>query len=156
MQISLLAGIHASHSAPPESEEARKMIAISGQKCFDLLKLSGRDGLLPRMLLDTSVWGSTRRYLTWKTKTTPGGRLLFQLAPSMPGIDETGSGLWPTPVASDYKGARKPETMALTGRNPDTNSLPDAVEFRGEPGRLNPQFVEWLMGFPIGWTELNH
>ena len=22
-------------------------------------------------------------------------------------------------------------------------------------GQLNPMWVEWLMGFPIGWTELN-
>lgn len=22
-------------------------------------------------------------------------------------------------------------------------------------GRLNPAFVEWLMGFPLGWTELD-
>jgi hypothetical protein len=25
----------------------------------------------------------------------------------------------------------------------------------GRGGQLNPEFVEWLMGFPIGWTELN-
>jgi hypothetical protein len=21
-------------------------------------------------------------------------------------------------------------------------------------GRLNPRFVEWMMGFPVGWTEI--
>ena len=36
--------------------------------------------------------------------------------------------LYPTPATRDYKGARNPETMAKTGRNPETNSLPDAVE----------------------------
>ena len=62
---------------------------------------------------------------------------------------------WPTPAARDYKGARKPEAMAKTGRNPETNSLPDAVEFQdGETGRLNPMWVEWLMGWPLGWTDL--
>ena len=25
----------------------------------------------------------------------------------------------------------------------------------GNGGQLNPEWVEWLMGFPIGWTELN-
>ena len=25
----------------------------------------------------------------------------------------------------------------------------------GRIGRLNPEWVEWLMGYPIGWTELN-
>tara|TARA_Y100000816_G_C25919411_1_gene479448 strand:- start:54 stop:815 length:762 start_codon:yes stop_codon:yes gene_type:complete len=63
--------------------------------------------------------------------------------------------LWPTPAARDYKGARKPETMAKTGRNPETNSLPDSVEFKGESGRLNPTWVEWLMGFPLEHTDLD-
>ena len=34
----------------------------------------------------------------------------------------------------DYKGARRPETMEKTGRNPETNSLPDSVEFKGNLG----------------------
>ena len=63
--------------------------------------------------------------------------------------------LWPTPAARDYKGARKPETMAKTGRNPETNSLPDSVEFKGESGTLNPTWVEWLMGFPLEHTDLD-
>ena len=67
-----------------------------------------------------------------------------------------GRRMWPTPTARDGKGARKPETMQKSGRNPQTNSLPDAVEFQGETGRLNPAWVEWLMGFPIGWTDLKH
>jgi hypothetical protein len=25
---------------------------------------------------------------------------------------------------------------------------------QGNGGQLNPEWVEWLMGFPIGWTEL--
>ena len=25
----------------------------------------------------------------------------------------------------------------------------------GRIGRMNPEFLEWLMGYPIGWTELN-
>ena len=33
---------------------------------------------------------------------------------------------------------------------------PDAVEWRevvNERPTLNPRFVEWLMGWPIGWTD---
>lgn len=26
----------------------------------------------------------------------------------------------------------------------------------GNGGKLNPEFVEWLMGYPIGWTDLEH
>ena len=72
------------------------------------------------------------------------------------GIGEAGSAKeFPDSGGKGLQGARKPETMAQTGRNPNTNSLPDAVEFQhGETYCLNPQWVEWLMGWPIGWTEL--
>lgn len=26
---------------------------------------------------------------------------------------------------------------------------------QGNGGQLNPTWVEWLMGFPLGWTDLN-
>ncbi len=62
--------------------------------------------------------------------------------------------MWPTATARDYKGGRTPETLAQAGRN-ETNSLPDAVNAQmGKTGSLNPQWVEWLMGYPEGWTDL--
>lgn len=96
-QTLFAADTHASLSVMPGSEQARQTTAISGRKCIDLLKLSGRDGCLPRTLLATSQWASTLCYLTWKPRTTPHGYLLFQLAPSMPDTDVIESGLWPTP-----------------------------------------------------------
>tara|TARA_R110000737_G_scaffold208141_1_gene225952 strand:+ start:93 stop:620 length:528 start_codon:yes stop_codon:yes gene_type:complete len=64
--------------------------------------------------------------------------------------------MWPTPTRSMYKGGRKLETLKEAGRN-ETNSLPDAVNVvNQETGSLNPQWVEWLMGFPEGWTDLNN
>ena len=60
--------------------------------------------------------------------------------------------LYPTPCSMDYKGARTPEGLKKAGRT-STNSLPDAVR-ASQDGQLNPQWVEWLMGFPEGWTDL--
>ena len=63
--------------------------------------------------------------------------------------------MWPTPLTRDYKGGRAAETLKEKGRTP-SNSLPDAVTHQeGKTGQLNPTWVEWLMGFPIGWTELS-
>lgn len=45
---------------------------------------------------------------------------------------------YPTPVSRDWKGL---------GRDYQSGTLIG--------GKLNPQFVEWLMGFPIGWTSCN-
>ena len=61
--------------------------------------------------------------------------------------------MWPTPTTRDYKGGRKPETLDASGRG-KTNSLNDAVTVRDQHGSLNPAWVEWLMGFPEGWTDL--
>lgn len=43
------------------------------------------------------------------------------------------------------------------GHNPLTNSLADAISFldkTGKTSQLNPLFVEEMMGYQIGWTEL--
>ena len=63
--------------------------------------------------------------------------------------------LWPTPTSRDHKGGRKLETLKAAGRGA-TNNLNDALTCQGEYGHLNPAWVEWLMGFPAGWTDLDH
>ena len=66
---------------------------------------------------------------------------------------------WPTITKFQSSPPRLPETMKKTGRNPMTNSLTDAIQYiegkdYKQTGQLNPAWVEWLMGYPIGWTEL--
>lgn len=55
---------------------------------------------------------------------------------------------WPTPTASDsaVKSGMRP-SRATTGRT--TGYLNETIL-----GELNPMWVEWLMGFPAGWTDL--
>ena len=218
---------HASHLVRPGSDEARKMTVTSGRKYLPLCKQSGRLGAFSRMFLDTSVWASTKCYLTWKAKATPSNRLLFQLAPSMPRTDETGSGLWPTATTQDNPQVRGQGKTIGTNRGttlggavrmwptPDASDrgprsadlvvnqstvqrrdsgqkrgmdLQTAAKFFPTPtanedaagtpngkmqamlgnhpdvrgttpqhwaqGSLNPAWVEWLMGYPPGWTNL--
>ena len=56
-------------------------------------------------------------------------------------------GQWPTPTANDAKNATLPPACEKW------DSLPGAPKRAGQRGKLNPQFVEWLMGVPIGWTN---
>jgi hypothetical protein len=54
--------------------------------------------------------------------------------------------LWPTPTSRDWKsGSASQETM-------ERNARPLSEEVGGS---LNPEWVEWLMGFPIGHTEVD-
>jgi hypothetical protein len=62
--------------------------------------------------------------------------------------------LWPTAASRDYKGGRSAEALAASGRS-ERNNLNDAVNSaNGAVGSLNPTWVEWLMGYPSGWTDL--
>lgn len=105
------ADILVSPSVTPGSAAARKMTATSGQRCIALLIGSAPLKSLGKTLLVTSVWASTRCFLTWKPAATPQGRLLFRLVPSMPRTDGIGSGLWPTPVGMDHQPQNKQEKI---------------------------------------------
>jgi len=50
---------------------------------------------------------------------------------------------WPTPTQSEWKGR---------GPNSKQQGLTNQIACTG--AQLNPSWVEWLMGWPIGWTEL--
>jgi hypothetical protein len=63
---------------------------------------------------------------------------------------------WPTPTATMHKGS-SPKAMArISGRSRDRDRLDFAAEQGGANGQLNPTWVEWLMGFPLGWTDCEH
>ena len=51
--------------------------------------------------------------------------------------------MWPTPAQRDWRSGK--------GRleNGHTPQLPEVIG-----GQLNPTWVEWLMGWPLGWTDL--
>jgi hypothetical protein len=55
--------------------------------------------------------------------------------------------MWPTPTVDDANNV-----------NPKPNRFRGLVaavnETSGNGGKLNPTWVEWLMGFPLGWTDL--
>ena len=89
------------HFLTPGSAEARKMTVTSGRKWLGLSQNCGPLGLLEKMLLESSIWHSTRCYLTWRAKDTPHGHFLYQLAASTPHTSDTGPQSWPTPTASD-------------------------------------------------------
>jgi hypothetical protein len=105
-------------------------------------------------LLETGDLGLEPFSGTWPRSGMMRNGIAYQLPPLVLNTTEIGSLPFPTPASRDYKGAVRPETMEAKGSNPDTNSLPDAIEYRGESGRLNPTWVEWLMGYPSGHTAL--
>ena len=64
------------------------------------------------------------------------------------GIDlQTQVKMWPTPTANeDACGTANGKMQKMFGTHPEVRNT--------GAGSLNPQWVEWLMGYPEGWTDL--
>ena len=60
--------------------------------------------------------------------------------------DRSKAGPWPTPKSRDYRSGTGTSEASLPKRQ-GSRDLPEVLK-----GRLNPFWVETLMGFPIGWT----
>jgi hypothetical protein len=60
--------------------------------------------------------------------------------------------MFPTPLSHDAK-ALTPCPSSLKRRTMELGHLAAHGKL-GTPGKLNPTWVEWLMGWPLGWTDL--
>jgi hypothetical protein len=115
-------------------------------------------------------------------KTIPPGSLAEQVDYGYPIKDMKEAEMWPTPAARDYKdtgentdyeklakksklsGAVKSKMFLTPGANEDAAGKPtgkmqrmlgNSPEVRNTGrGTLNPDWVEWLMGYPPGWTDI--
>lgn len=160
--MSFLAGFRARTLALPDVAQASEVVDLDYGKKWQESSV--------RFDLDSSSWKthpcSSNEVLPWSSVILPkwgmtaSGSVYRHRTAERP-KKETASGLWPTPKATDgtkgcrtLAGARK---EAQRGKNMD---LWMAILLRTsevdhiQNGRLNPEWEEWLMGWPIGWTEL--
>jgi hypothetical protein len=124
-------------------------------------------GDLDEFLETWPAWGLMRDGECWEQKTlvqtikgtefglSPNGVDSFH-TPNTTGLDGGSNSrkalkkrqeMWPTPTTRDYKGKSGSGRQERKGNPLDT--LPNAIG-----GQLNPTWVEWLMGWPLGFTDL--
>ena len=114
---------------------------------------------------DTHSWRTRQTLLfgglepfsqTWPRSGMTANGTAFRLPTLAQTTDGIGSGLWPTPNAWD--GQRGPLSEKELNTGDHMVNLATAVKFakdRPQTGPLNPQWVEWLMGLPKEWSDLN-
>jgi len=144
--------------APEKELELTASEAVCGEKWreslvkFDLDTFSWKthqclwEEVLPELLVTLPKWGLIQNGVLWERTTLP--RL----------TSATESGSWPTPSARDWKDS---PGMAKSSINQDgtkrnrLDQLPRQIYHENQTGGLlNPNWVEWLMGWPVGWTDL--
>lgn len=154
---SFRAAFRARTSAPREVETASKGHALG----------FGRKWLESSVRFDrsSSEWRTHRclwaEALPWYSVTLPHSGLMRDGVVYRPlnsarltnGLARGWSGeTLPTPSVAMAKGSSAKALTRVNGRSRLRNRLDYWVERDGKNGRLNPEFVEWVMGWPIGWT----
>jgi len=163
-------------SRSPQSARNRDFptLVISGRKCAASLKNCAPVGCLAKMLLTSSIWGSTKRSLTWNRRDMQFGHSYFLLAPSARGMNVSELLSWglmfPTPLAFDTGSKANVEKISISPNGAFRRKkldgtfwsagLSETVYFLTPTPdltlRFNSEWVEWLMGFPRGWTEISY
>ncbi|MDT6962880.1 hypothetical protein QTN24_15375 [Cupriavidus sp. SZY C1] len=104
-------------------------------------------------------WGLSSAAKLWPTPTASladkGGRITPRKGREGGTLIEAVSAraMWPTPCASASKGSSPAALVRKNGRDRSNDRIDHAV-MASDGGQLNPEWVEWLMGWPIGHTAL--
>jgi hypothetical protein len=99
------------------------------------------------------------RHGLWPTPTVSGNHNRREYPTSGGDGLATAVWRWPTPTARDHRGGQEkrvgdPDRHGGWNLNDWAAASPGSGQLRGDIGHLNPTWVEWLMGFPLGWTDL--
>ena len=137
-------------SATPERGQDSQ---ASDQDCFSKSFVS-----LARWDQESLCWRTWQRCLLegwetfsgrWPRSGTMRNGIAYRLPPLVPRISGTGCSLLPTPITWDAITSGFSQERIDEARKDRKDSLTRAIG-----GQLNPTWVEWLMGFPLGWTGL--
>jgi hypothetical protein len=146
-QASLLPGLEMSSVTWPRAGMTRSGTAYRRQPLAPLTAVTG-----------SSSWPTpcARDYRhTGNLHLTCSPRHMTSTLPRMVHAVERGTKqMWPTPCAGDDRDRGNLSTPAIQRRAQKGKQLNLSMVVSDVSGNLNPQWVEWLMGFPSGWTDL--
>lgn len=169
-QMSLFVGQECDISPASQEDSLASPTVLSGR---DWLKMT-RDTCGPNlsessensnrgMLLAKMLMASYQQYMspfapTWKLKATKYGRSVYRLVLSERIMKDTGFVSLASPRASqDFKPIRKLTPQEEKGKHGLALCASLGIIFPERIGQyINPQFAEWMMGFPLGWGAIEN
>ena len=146
----------ASHIASSGKGWQKTTTATSGLNLSELCGSCDRSTLLVRTLMACYQQFMSPFAPTWKQKDTKSGRLVFRLVLSERTMKDTGFVFLASPRASqDFKPIRRQTPQEHSGKHGQTLCSSLGIIFPERIGQyINPQFAEWMMGFPLGWGAI--
>lgn len=113
----------------------------------DFAKLS-RSKTVISLQTAVAMWPTPRAANPGSRPNGKGGKILAEEVAIAEGLRKRGQS-FATPKSRDWKG------QSQRGIHAPGDALPNMDRGDGKPvgGSLNPTWVEWLMGWPLGWTD---
>ena len=126
-------------------------VPASGAITSDSSEKHALDWSLLKTWLRCAAEAATKSPLTWSVRVSPSGLSWWVLPMPERTTTAHGHSLLPTLAARDYRHPNAPGGISRGKRPPKSGKqLPNALG-----GPINPEWAEWFMGFPAGWTELS-
>ena len=110
--------------------------------------IAGKHGL--NIAGAVAMWPTPRANSAMASTITPESAWDSKRFPNLETI--VGRQMWPTPNASDSRDKGNMSNPAIQRRAKIGKQLNLSMVVHPNSGQLNPDWVEWLMGFPIGFT----
>ena len=101
---------------------------------------------------ESGFWPTPRSCSAMAATITPESAWNENRFPNLETI--VGQRMWPTPCASDNRDRGHVGMPAIQRRKEKGKQIGLGQSVSDTSGALNPDWVEWLMGWPIGWTDL--
>jgi hypothetical protein len=99
-----------------------------------------------------NLWPTPRSCSAMAATITPDSAWKENRNPNLETI--VGRRIWPTPQASDNRDRGNMSNPSVQRRVDIGKQISLSQSVDQNSGQLNPTWVEWLMGWPLGWTDL--
>jgi hypothetical protein len=158
--VGSLEDIHVSHSVQQGSEKEKKTQDTCGPISESMSGQLDLFGAFSKMSEVTPRWGYGESCPIWKKMVTERSGACSVRRKQARLTNASDASSWPTPRAGN-PGSRKPGTGGkILAEEAKIHNGPPAPEKSSTSGKnhgspkLNPNWVEQLMGLPVGWTQL--
>lgn len=155
--IALMQDFLASHTALLENARDTLTIETYGRKSSESLGKFGPNGSFSKTSQESFLINSLEQSsVIWPSSGMIADGRCWGLTRLVPRTKENAGGCWPTPLASDCEGGvNKCQNDGGGFYRVNKKGVRHGVKLRDAiGGKPNPVFDEWLMGFPIRYTEL--
>jgi hypothetical protein len=135
----------------PQVQEGMRGVYKS-KEAMDAHLDRGHQLSLSNQVVHRHLWPTPRSCSAMAATITPESAWAENRFPNLETV--VGRRLWPTPQASDNRDRGNMSNPAIQRRVEMGKQIMLSQSVDPNSGQLNPTWVEWLMGWPLGWTDL--